>query len=123
MCLVSDKYILCCVMRKIMPYIKDSQKVKLHNGQIPKDAGELNYWLTVQIKAYIEKKGESYQTYNDVLGVLSAMPQELYRRKIAPYEDIKIKKVLDCDCSRQDGYTPLVVAELVKALGGNVHSV
>ncbi len=78
-----------------MPYITDKQKLRLHEGGIPQNAGELNYWLTVHIRQYLEEKGESYQTYNDVLGVLNAIPHELYRRKIAPYEDKKIKENSD----------------------------
>ncbi|KKN55056.1 hypothetical protein LCGC14_0586570 [marine sediment metagenome] len=75
-----------------MPYIKDKQKLRLHEGGIPQNAGELNYWLTVHIRQYIEEKGESYQTYNDVLGVLSAVPKELYDRRIRRYEDDAIKR-------------------------------
>jgi len=72
-----------------MPYIDPARRVAINQGEIPKNAGELNYLLTTNIRLYLGKKGESYQTYNDILGVLSAMPLELYRRKIAQYEDKK----------------------------------
>lgn len=72
-----------------MPYIKADRRIAINNGEIPKNAGELNYWITTNIRLYLESKGEKYQNYNDVLGVLSAIPLELYRRKIAPYEDLK----------------------------------
>lgn len=76
-----------------MPYIKKAVRRELDAGNIqPRNAGELNYELTKFIYFYIMNNGESYQTYNDVLGVLSAIPHELYRRKIAPYEDKKIKE-------------------------------
>ncbi len=72
--------------------------------------GELNYLITKTIKSYIDHHGEKYQHYDDVInaidrvysdidrydtfimpcGTLSCVKQELFRRKINPYEDIKI---------------------------------
>ena len=75
-----------------MPYIKTTRRTDILNGEHPKNAGELNYIITFQINLYLADKGESYQTYNDILGVLSAIPKELYDRKIRPYEDLKIKE-------------------------------
>lgn len=79
-----------------MPYITAESKRKLemfntsnHTYQTP---GELNYFLTKECIRYISQKGSSYQTYNDVLGVLNAMSHEVYRRLIAPYEDQKCKE-------------------------------
>ncbi|MEM1978824.1 MAG: hypothetical protein QXL72_07940 [Candidatus Caldarchaeum sp.] len=34
----------------------------------------------------------SYFNYNRALGVLAAVSHELYRRRVAPYEDEKIKQ-------------------------------
>jgi hypothetical protein len=50
----------------------------------------LNYIITVLCKKYIQDHGESYQHYNDIIGVLECAKMEFYRRKIVPYEDIKI---------------------------------
>ena len=79
-----------------MPYIEDEKRRKelLSSGAegIPQNVGELNYKVTMLCKQYLRWKEESYQTYNDILGVLTAVTQELYRRKIAPYEDKKIKE-------------------------------
>lgn len=75
-----------------MPYIDKERRDNLGRYGQPINAGELNYRITQIVKEYLEKHGESYQIYNDILGVLSAIPQELYRRKIAPYEDKKIKE-------------------------------
>lgn len=72
-----------------MPYI-DLEK-RLGAMMSPESAGELNYKITCIIKEYIEEKGEKYQTYNDIMGVLEGAKLELYRRKIGAYEDIKIK--------------------------------
>jgi len=77
-----------------MPYIEDKRRREqlLNSGivGIPKNAGELNYKITIICKQCLEHKGESYQTYNDILGVLAAVPLELYRRKIVQYEGEKI---------------------------------
>ena len=81
-----------------MPYIKNNDREKFRRilGIIkatpPENAGELNYLITKLCHLYVEAKGERYQQYNDVLGALEGVKAELYRRKIAPYEDKKIKE-------------------------------
>jgi hypothetical protein len=73
-----------------MPYIKPERRVAIMVKQeIPLDAGELNFQITTHVRMYIEARGKSYRAYNDVLGALSGVTQELYRREIAPYEDMK----------------------------------
>lgn len=74
-----------------MPYIKQQlrQAVRATGPETP---GELNYLITLLVQAYIEQRGESYQTYNDAVGALESAKLELYRRKIAPYEDQKIQE-------------------------------
>jgi hypothetical protein len=54
------------------------------------EAGELNYIITTLTHQYVNLHGKSYNTYNAAIGVLECAKQELYRRKIAPYEDKKI---------------------------------
>jgi hypothetical protein len=55
--------------------------------------GELNYLITMIIRKYVEQKGlEKYQFHNDVMGVLSCVKEEWYRRKVSPYEDGKIEE-------------------------------
>jgi len=74
-----------------MPYIK-----KEHREDIPDifpikwTVGDLNYFFTNTLRNYIEVKGESYELYNSLIGVLECCKLELYRRKIADYEDKKI---------------------------------
>jgi len=78
-----------------MPYIKQEQRVRLKDiGFIPPicNPGELNYLITELCKQYITTNGQSYQTYNDIIGALSCASMEIYRRKIAPYEDVKIEE-------------------------------
>lgn len=74
-----------------MPYITKERRSALERtGATPENAGELNYMICQLIHDYIENKGLEYQTLNDVVGVLDAVKQELYRRLIGPYEDKKI---------------------------------
>lgn len=74
-----------------MPYIKQERKTAIWAGDPPDNAGELNYIITLQIRNYFEKKGKSYQTYNDIIGALEGAKLELYRRRISLYEDKKRK--------------------------------
>jgi hypothetical protein len=78
--------------RKDLTNVKVDVKNKLCIEEIPKSAGELNYMITTLIQEYIFEHKESYQTYNDVIGVLECAKLELYRRKISKYEDLKIKE-------------------------------
>jgi len=74
-----------------MPYIKkERRKDVIVSGA--ENAGELNYEITQIINRYFVKKGLAYQTYNDIVGALEGAKLELYRRKIAPYEDLKFKE-------------------------------
>jgi len=73
-----------------MPYIKEESRVIAR--VLPNTAGELNYAITMLCLEYISRKGECYQSYNDVIGVLECSKAEQQRRWVGPYEDIKIKQ-------------------------------
>jgi hypothetical protein len=77
-----------------MPYIKPEDRVALYfePSDTPQNAGELNYILTKISHRYWEDNGKNYQAFNDIIGALEGCKLELYRRKVAPYEDIKIKE-------------------------------
>jgi len=76
-----------------MPYIDEIRRVKLLEfKEPPQNAGELNFLITHLINNYISFKGEKYQHYNDVIGALEGAKLEIYRRRIAPYEDEKMKE-------------------------------
>jgi hypothetical protein len=75
-----------------MPYIKQEQRNELTQGKKPQDAGELNYQITKILLEYRGSKGESYATYNEMMGVLSCVSQEFYRRWVVPYEEKKIRE-------------------------------
>ena len=75
-----------------MPYIEDKRKKELSQDIAPVNAGELNYCITELLIEYCKRKGTSYQTFNDIMGALEGSKLEIYRRKIADYEDEKIKQ-------------------------------
>lgn len=78
-----------------MPYIESWLRSNLAAiEQVnPGSPGELNYCFTVLAHRYVESKGGgNYQAFNDVIGALEAAKLELYRRRIAPYEDLKIRQ-------------------------------
>jgi hypothetical protein len=80
-----------------MPYIKPEQRqlveLQLESSGldfVPKNAGELNYVITVFIDNYIRSQGENYANYNAMIGALECCKQEYYRTIVGPYEDQKI---------------------------------
>jgi len=77
-----------------MPYINKDDRPKFESaeeamGQI-KTVGELNYFVTRTCLNYLKNNGFNYQKINDILGVLSAVGFEFYRRLFGFYEDMKI---------------------------------
>ena len=79
-----------------MPYILQPSRVELQSAldrwRLPQNAGALNYVLTRHVLEYIKTKGESYQTYVEIEGVVGHITKELYRRRVADYEEEKIKE-------------------------------
>lgn len=73
-----------------MPYIPQTSRTEIAlRRSIAHNAGELNYMLTRMCLEYWHSNGENYQAFNDVIGALEGCKLELYRRKVAPYEDVK----------------------------------
>lgn len=73
------------------PYIPKHQRALYEGYARPaSDEGELNYRLAREIDRFMQSKGASYKAFNAVMGVLSCLSQEFYRRKVAIYEDVKI---------------------------------
>lgn len=75
-----------------MLYIKQNLRSYFNSHVIPDNCGELNYLITKAIHSYIGKKGLSYSTLNEVMGVLECCKLELNRQVIAPYENEKKKE-------------------------------
>lgn len=77
-----------------MPYIPQTKRPKLDlyiDNLEPKNAGELNYTVTRLVLNYVGLT-PSYETFNEAIGVLESSKLELYRKQIAPYEDMKIRQ-------------------------------
>ena len=73
-----------------MPYITGDRRGWIDSGCLPETAGELNYAITRLVQLYLGAR-PNYQRFNDALGALEGCKLELYRRKVAPYEEEKIK--------------------------------
>jgi len=80
-----------------MPYIKPEHRLEIKHALkieglnfTPKNAGELNYVITVFIDNYIRAWGENYANYNAMIGALECCKQEYYRTVVGPYENQKI---------------------------------
>ena len=89
-----------------MPYIKREDRRKYTRiieelaQLIPQDRmarpGHMNYLVSMLIhKVYGTEM--RYSDHNEVVGVLNCIVDEFYRRKTAPYEDIKIAEEGDLD--------------------------
>lgn len=83
-----------------MPYVPQYERNNIDKeldgliGLIEKDgvlSGELNYIITTILHAFITNS-PNYSFFNTAIGALECAKLELYRRKIAPYEDKKIKE-------------------------------
>lgn len=78
-----------------MPYIKQVDRNEIDERlsfPVIRNAGELNYVFTRFAHEYWRDNGANYQAFNDIIGALEGAKLELYRRKVAPYEDGKIKE-------------------------------
>jgi hypothetical protein len=75
-----------------MPYVKQEARERLFDRQGAETCGELNYLFTTLALEYLKTKGESYQTYNDIIVALECAKLEMYRRKVVAYEDTKIRE-------------------------------
>ncbi len=83
-----------------MPYIEPADRASLDpvidatlravasRGVTP---GELNYIITRIVTAWIGD-ANNYLDYNAAVGVVECVKLELYRRRVAPYEDVKMEK-------------------------------
>ena len=81
-----------------MPYIKSKKSRGLIEENLNRasmfimNCGDLNFAFTILCKRFIEIFGESYTNYATCVSSLVCAKLELYRRKIAPYEDKKIEE-------------------------------
>lgn len=84
-----------------MPYISQIRRDELDPVQYlyfrPTHAGELNYVISQLLIQYVKDRGLSYQTINDVEGVLAQAARRFDERVAVPYEDDKIRQNGDLD--------------------------
>ncbi len=79
-----------------MPYINQERRDAILAGADPKDAGELNFAITILVDKYLQNKGGlRYAHINEVVGAMECAKLELYRRLAVPYEDQKIAEAGD----------------------------
>lgn len=75
-----------------MPYITKERRAQMHR-MVPLTMGELAYRLTTDVLEWIDEVNDpNYSRYAEAIGVLECVKQELYRRRISPHEDKKIKE-------------------------------
>ena len=82
-----------------MPYIPKNMRPQYNavlalirvNKSAFECVGELNYLITKICNIYLKKKGISYTSLNEVVGVLECVKLELTRRKVVPYEKEKME--------------------------------
>ncbi len=76
-----------------MPYIPKEERYKFSDSldfvEMIESEGQLNYVLTTIIHKYLEQKKKNYCTLNSIMGVLSCVSLEFYRKIVSPYEDMK----------------------------------
>ncbi|MCB0354435.1 MAG: hypothetical protein KDD64_12950 [Bdellovibrionales bacterium] len=93
-----------------MPYIQSEEREQYHElivslaQKIPVDRmarpGHLNYIVT-QLLHTVYGKQMRYADHNEAIGVLHCIAEEFYRRKTAPYEDLKINEEGDVEFLRK----------------------
>lgn len=80
-----------------MPYIHPDQRFVLDSYlnsllELNLNEGQLNYIITKLLDNFIIENKLCYTNLNSAIGILECAKMELYRRLVAPYEDIKIKE-------------------------------
>ena len=76
----------------MMPYVNKFAKELLDTGYPPQTPGELTYVIYRTCLNYFDKGKFNFIAIATVMGCLVCAMLELYRRKVAPYEQEKIKE-------------------------------
>lgn len=79
-----------------MPYIKQENRKKIDPFveklfDFLETRGDMNYAITKLLHKYIKREGLRYGNLNDAIGIVECVKQELYRKVVVNYEDLKIK--------------------------------
>ncbi len=73
-----------------MPHLISTLKKEIDGIRPPSEPGHITYKLYKDCLGYLDLKGESFATYCVIMGALICTMLELYRLKVARYEDKKI---------------------------------
>lgn len=73
-----------------MPYIPQNRRDEILETGLVLTSGELNWKISNAISAYLDTRGLSYNTINDIIGALEGAKLEFYRRVAVPYEEEKL---------------------------------
>ncbi|MCK4359188.1 MAG: hypothetical protein KAW92_10700 [Candidatus Cloacimonetes bacterium] len=83
-----------------MPYINKDRRTALMDVGLEEllsyivrstPPGDLNYIITMILSKALGEN-PNYARFNEIMGIIECCKQEIYRRKIAKYEDQKIKE-------------------------------
>jgi len=72
-----------------MPYITSVERALRKAGLAPHSSGQLNDTISKRLLAYLGDSPND-SSFNETIGVLECVKQELYRRMIVPYENKKV---------------------------------
>jgi hypothetical protein len=81
-----------------MPYITQDERQKFEKILESIDElenmsnGQMNYLISSIVLSQIKFRGECYDTYNSMVGVLESLKLELYRVYVATYENKKMRE-------------------------------
>lgn len=92
-----------------MPYLKKRDRDLIDKGMVPSSKGELNYKVTMEAIAYVQRAGVSYSNISEAISALTDAAAEMRRRLLDPYEDGK-------SVENGDVYPPELLREVNKAL-------
>jgi hypothetical protein len=75
-----------------MPYIEKKlrriiDKAVKELSEVVLTSGDINYAIT---KLFLSRHPNTYQEYNELIGILECVKLEFYRRAVVPYEGRKL---------------------------------
>jgi len=73
-----------------MPHITKGEMSSIDDGRKPMKAGDLTYVLYKECVEYVVRNGRSFSVFCVCMGALFCAALELYRLKVAKYEDERI---------------------------------
>lgn len=69
-----------------MPYIHQTARAEIANGDPPANVGELTYVIQQYVNTYLDEQGLSYARIAEVLGALEGAKVDFIDRIVKPYE-------------------------------------